>query len=189
MNFKKKRVEAKLSKYVMAKELGMDKAKYEKVEKGELELPSELIDRFLNITYNAKEIIFNRHNKLAKINEWILSGQIKKDIKDMGYETSKELAAASGMNTSDISRTINNKSVCDDVKESIYDYLQNPLNKKTETQKAKKTMVEKKEENEMEKTIVKVDSEKQIDTLKDEIKRLTEENNFLKNSIKRLFNI
>ena len=210
MNFKKKRTDAKLSKYTMAKELGMGKEKYEKVEKGELELPSDLIDKFLNITYNAKEILFNRSNKLAKINEWILSGQIKKDIKEQGYDTLKELAEVSGIHNSDISRIINNKHVCEDLKESLYDFLQNPLNKKVESQeknkKGTKDMVEKKEEKVMKnikKVMENIENEEivnvecfeierlknQLETLENEVRELLEENRFLKTSIKHLFNI
>ena len=82
MNFKKKRLAAGISKYTMMKELGVDKNKYDKIESGKLQLSGNLLDKFMEVIKNSREINFNRQVKLEKINQWIQSGEIKKSIED-----------------------------------------------------------------------------------------------------------
>lgn len=135
MNYKKKRLKSGLSIFTIAKELGISEEKYKKVEQGRLNLEKDLLDKFLNITENSKEILFNREAKMYEINEWLKNGQAEQDIKKMGY-TKTELSKILGYDGTYIDNIIrsfekdkNFDKKAYDVKEKIFDYVKDPLNK------------------------------------------------------------
>ena len=211
MNFKKKRLAAGISKYTMMKELGVDKNKYDKIESGKLQLSGNLLDKFMEVIKNSREINFNRQVKLEKINQWIQSGEIKTAIEDYGYNQIT-LGAELGIGNSLINKIVNGLAGTDDNKEMIYDFLHNPLNKNTEpikkvvrkpkTKKTKK--VEKVETAEISSNITEEQlsadfqpTQLDIETAKDSYIRdlenqqieLYKDNEFYKECLKRLFKL
>lgn len=128
MNYKSKRVRKKISIYTMAKELGISKEKYKEVEEGYRTLEGNLMDKFYEVLDNAKNINFNRIQKLNDINNWIESGQIITNMNKMGYNE-QTLASKLKVTKQSIHNIINKKKVSDDLKEEVYDFLNNNMNK------------------------------------------------------------
>lgn len=142
MNYKKKRTKSGLSTFTIAKELGIPEEKYKLVEQGKLNLEKDLLDKFLDIVRRSKEINFNKEAKIIEINEWLRNGQAEKDIKKSGYNKS-ELSEKLGFNFGYVSHLLKNpdKSVSNDFKEKLYDFVQNPLNKKIFDEEIKKKKI------------------------------------------------
>ena len=86
MNYKQKRNNKRLDTYTVSKLLGIDEKTYIEVERGYRNLEGNLIDKFMDIMDNAKEIRFNNDQLEMDIDDWIESGEAKEDIKRMGYE-------------------------------------------------------------------------------------------------------
>lgn len=134
MNYRKRRSDAGLSVYTVSKELGISYEKYLEVDRGERDLEGELVDKFLNAIERAKEINFNRMQKMKDVNEWFVSGQARKDIENANY-TQKTLADAIGVgiNQGSLCLSLKNngdkRSLSDDAKERVYDFLHDPINK------------------------------------------------------------
>lgn len=142
MNYRQKRYKANLSVYTVARELGISYEKYLEVDKGERDLAGKYVDKFCEVLDRAKEINFNRKQKLRNIEEWIASGQIKEDMAKMGYSQSS-LAKAIGIKQPTISSIISTpSSASDDSKERIYDFLHDSINKNIKTEKPKVKPVE-----------------------------------------------
>ena len=59
MNYKQKRNSKRLDTYTVSKLLGIDEKTYIEVERGYRNLEGNLIDKFMDIMDNAKEIRFN----------------------------------------------------------------------------------------------------------------------------------
>lgn len=134
MNYKSKRNRVGLSAYTVAKELGIDYRTYLEVDNGKRPLEGEYIDKFMNILNNAKEIKFNRLERMKKINEWFDSGKALERCREYGF-SGASLGRELGLTQGCISMAINpdNKyhyMTGDDTKEIIYDFLTNPFNKK-----------------------------------------------------------
>lgn len=130
MSYKSKRLRTGLSVYTVAKELGISEKTYREIEDKRRNLEGNMLDKFHEIIKQAKEIKFNRKQKMQEIDNWIKDGSMLNDIRKMNY-TQKELADVLEMDQATISTVANNKRKCsDDLKEKIYDFLQNPLNKK-----------------------------------------------------------
>ena len=151
MNYKKRRLKSGLSVFTIAKELGISEEIYKKVEQGRLNLEKGMLDKFLKITENSKEILFNRQAKMQEINDWLKNGQAEQDIKKLGY-TKTELSKMLGYDGTYIDNVIRNfekdknfDKKAYDIKEKIFDYVKNPLNKNiksTETQKVKLSKID-----------------------------------------------
>ena len=134
MNYRNKRNNSGLSQYTIARELGIDYQKYLEVDRGERPLEGELISKFLDIIKRAKEIKINRLEKMKLVDEWLDSGKGLETCKEYGY-TGAELARILGFTQGCMSMALNpennfHKSSGKDVKEMIYDFLHNPINKK-----------------------------------------------------------
>lgn len=132
MNYKQKRNTKRLDTYTVSKLLGIDEKTYIEVEKGYRNLEGNLIDKFMDIMNNAKEIRFNNKQLEQDIDDWIESGEAKKDIKRMGYE---QIEVAEKLNTapSMISKTlVHPNNVQFSTKYKLYDFIKNPLNKNIE---------------------------------------------------------
>lgn len=133
MNYKSKRLKAKLTPYTVAKELGVDFNKYLLIEKGKIALEGELIDKFMKITEpkNARTIKFNRFQRIADLKKKSKNGELKKMMTNRGYNGTK-LAEAMGISDSEISRCMNygkNSKKCnEDNLERVFDFLNSPIN-------------------------------------------------------------
>lgn len=137
MNYKSKRVSAGIGTYTMAKELGVDEEKYKNLERGKLELKGQLLEKFMQTIGKAKEIKFNRMDKMHEINEWVNSGQAAIDVKNTGY-SQVEIGNLINASNSAICHLLKDKRGSDDLKEKLYDFVTNPLNKKVEDKKDRK---------------------------------------------------
>lgn len=132
MNYRAKRNKAGLSAYTMSKELGIAYDKYLKVEKKLIPLEGEYVDKFMKILDRAKEILFNRKQKIHEIEESIKDGSLKKLSQKRGY-SGKQLAETMGISPSEVSRTFTGKQTNQDTIERIYDFLQDPINVNVES--------------------------------------------------------
>lgn len=178
MNYKQKRNSKRLDTYTVSKLLGIDEKTYIEVERGYRNLEGNLIDKFMDIMDNAKEIRFNNKQLEQDIDDWIESGEAKKDIKRMGYE---QIEVAEKINTSPsmISKTLlHPNNVQFNTKYKLYDFVKNPLNKNIEDvlkeEKGKSVIkeIENTEKNVIEKQSTEMLSVNQIETLQAENERL-----------------
>ena len=128
MNYRQKRIASGISLYTMAKELGIDKNKYKEVESNNLSLTGDLLDKFMATLDRGKELNFNRLVKMKSVNEWLLSGQARKDMERMGYDQ-KSLAKALNCHYTYVCHALVRADASDDFKEELYDFLHNSLNK------------------------------------------------------------
>lgn len=178
MNYKQKRNSKRLDTYTVSKLLGIDEKTYIEVERGYRNLEGNLIDKFMDIMDNAKEIRFNNKQLEQDIDDWIESGEAKENIKRMGYE---QIEIAEKLNTSPsmISKTLlHPNNVQFNTKYKLYDFVKNPLNKniedKLKEEKEKNVIkeVENTEKNVIEKKPTEMLSVNQIETLQAENERL-----------------
>lgn len=134
MNYRKKRTQAKLSIYTMAKELGIDYKTMLEIDRGERNLDGEYITKFLKVLERATAINMSRNEKLFEVRNYFMTDEPKKDLKKLNYAQS-DLPKMFDCSLNPISRTFNKKiaEVSDDFLERIYDFLHNYTNKKLET--------------------------------------------------------
>lgn len=143
MNYRGKRNRANLSIYTVARELGIDYDTYLEVDRGLRQLEGEMLDKFNSTIDNAREINFNRMEKMKIVNEKLKSGELKRKAYNMGY-TIAELGRAVRMNEPVVNNIINgHDKYSEDKKEIVYDFLNNPLNKKIDNGVKKKESVKK----------------------------------------------
>lgn len=147
MNYRQKRNNARISAYTMAKELGVSKEKYLKLEKNGISLENELLDKFNYVINNAKEINLNRMARLQEINEWYKSGKGLEKLKMMGYNYNSIAYEIGQKGSGNICKIFKGKedSPNYDLKEEVYDFLNNPLNKNLNPELQKTRSREKKE--------------------------------------------
>lgn len=176
--YQQRRVKAKISPYTMARELGISKEKYMEVDRGQRELEGELVDKFQDIIGRAKEIRLNRMQKMRDIYEWLDSKRALEDIKKMGYNATS-LAKQLNISQPTISFLLSNKErVSDDLKEEVYDFLHNPMNKiisKPDKTIKKDDKKEEKQEVEEKQNVSEEPKEATVDGIKDVIKTIAEE--------------
>lgn len=131
MNYRIRRNLKHLSVYTVAKNLGVDYNKYVQVERGERSLEKEYVDKFQKIMDNATSIKLERSMKMARIRPLFANGVLKEKVKEYGY-THSELGEALGLTQGTISNAFsgNLKITSDDTMERIYDFLNEPFNKK-----------------------------------------------------------
>ena len=190
--YTRKRLGNKLSAYTVAKELGISRETYMEIEKGLKNLEGELLDKFNDIIARAKEINFNRMGKLQEVNKWFEDGEAIKALEKLGL-TQYDLADALGISQCHVSYAVRNKTrirngkkliVSDEVKEMIYDYLTNPLNKKVK-QEAKTVKPKNKFKGissifRKELTIRDSETREPVETIEDKAKEYLVENDLVK---------
>lgn len=143
--YKRKRIKNKLSKYVIAREMGFSLEQWDKVENGAVYLDKEYLDKFNDVISRSKELNFNRTAKLQMIKTKIASGELKKKVQDQGYNFTT-LGRKLGKQPSSICNIFALRSCPDDTIEEMYDFLMNPTNKKIE--KEEKPIIKKEEQRE-----------------------------------------
>ena len=129
MDYKQKRNRAKLSLYTMAKQLGITEKKYKEVESKKRPLEGNLVDKFQETLNDAKQITLDRNIKMMEINRWFKSEEANETLNKYGY-TQKDLATELELSRGTVSEAFKYGRGTDDVKEKIYDFLTNPINKK-----------------------------------------------------------
>lgn len=133
MNYRNKRNMARLSPYTVAKELGITEEKYKEVEQKKRPLEGNLVDKFQEVINNAKQIKLDRNIRMMEINRWFKSGEAKETLTKYGYNQ-VSLAKEIGLANTTVLDAFKRFKATDDVKEKIYDFLTNPMNKKIEEQ-------------------------------------------------------
>lgn len=131
MKYKGIRNRNRLGVYQVSKLLGISEETYKNVEKGTLPLSGEQLEKFKEIMSNSKDIRFNNLQLNKDIDDFVKSGQALEKLKDLGY-SKKQLEKVLGLSTFPINTFFNHpeKNMSFDLKLKIYDFLNNPLNKK-----------------------------------------------------------
>ena len=173
--YEKRRIEKGLSKYTVAKEMGLTLDQYRNIERGLVNLESEYLDKFNDIMNRAKEIRINRMDKIQNIKIMIKSGELKYKLKQQGYSMAG-LAKKLDMGATTVNYVFMLKKVSDDAIEQVYDYLMNPANKNLKIEnRGRKTDNRKPIEKEKPLYEIKIeDLEKEIDSLVPKEKSLYE---------------
>lgn len=140
MKYKGIRNKNRLGVYQVSKLLGISEETYKNVEKGTLPLSGEQLEKFKEIMSNSKDIRFNNLQLNKDIDDFVKSGQALEKLKDLGYNK-KQLEKVLGISTFSINTFFNNpeKNMSFDLKLKIYDFLNNPLNKKVSAKINKKS--------------------------------------------------
>ncbi len=129
MNYRAKRNAKGLSAYTVSSRLGIDYNLYLEIEKRKRNLEGNRINKFQEILNNNVQIKLEYAQKMKVVEEWYESGQAKRALKDFGYTTSS-LAKILKVSQPHISNTLNGRGKGLDLKERIYDFLHDNLNKK-----------------------------------------------------------
>lgn len=141
MNYRTRRSLKKLSRYTVAKNLGVDYDKYVEVERGKRPLEKQYVDKFQEILANASEIKLAHSLRMGQVKEAFKNGTLRKKINEYGY-TYSTLAKELGLTQGSISNAFsgNPRLTSDDTMERIYDFLNEPFNKQigTTTEERKK---------------------------------------------------
>lgn len=154
INYKRKRQAKHITFYTMCKELGINKNIYKEIEEGVKSLEGEYLEKFNETIRNAKTILMERKIKMIDVNRWYEENDLKEKSKEMGYSL-KQLSKTIDLSYPTIARLANNIKYCgEDVKEEVYDFLNNSLNKKV-----------KKVEEDNKKTLVSTKIEEPIETV------------------------
>ena len=138
--YKRKRIKSGLSQSDIASELGIDIYKYILIERGDIKMPKNLIDRFnqiVNRGVNENKLLKLEREK--KVNNWYdemtseEDGTYKlyKKMQEFNIETLKELAPLIGYKDSSIfSKNFKNDSnnVPYEFKNKLYTFFENELN-------------------------------------------------------------
>ena len=132
--YEKRRVEKGLSKYTVAKEMGLTLDQYRNIERGLVNLESEYLDKFNDVMNRATEIKINRMDKINNIKIMIKSGELKHRLRTQGYSMSG-LAKKLDMGATTVNYVFLLKKVSDDAIEQVYDYIMNPANKNLKIEK------------------------------------------------------
>ncbi len=150
--YRKKRHQAELSISEVANALDIDCTKYKLIDKGEVKMPKNLIDKFNEIINKGKnEQTLERLNREDIVNKWwnemsVKSGygkfKLSEKMKEFNIDSLSELSQLLGWKTpAGLSNYLNNVvPISFDTKNKIYSFFENELNiqppkKKKETKK------------------------------------------------------
>lgn len=177
--WKKKREKTGISAYEMAKTLRKEEPnltfdKYIQIEEGKRDMPKSLIEKFMTTINSSKkgDVKMNTLIKKDMVEKWFKENDLDKIIKEYGYEKGK-LATVLNISYATLYNALKGKNkVSFEVKEKIYDFFTNELNKIVEPEQRKRKRRTKEEikmtnESANEETESKEDN---IETLKEEKK-------------------
>lgn len=180
--YKKKRIESGMSKSDMANALNIDYKKYKMIEKGQIKLPEEMLNKFNEICNKGASI--NKLEQLSlqdKANQFWEEVKQKKNDEFVLYEKMKEFNITSYNQLgkllgysggAPLSHYLNEEYVSEEFKKRLFNFFRNELNKQEPTKKkvTKKRHVKPKEyknkELRKEPPITDKDSEEYVELLK-----------------------
>ena len=147
--WRKKRAQSGMSRADMAKELGVEYNKYRAMERGEIQMPSKLMDKFNEIInrgqhVNKLEQLDNQTNIDTFWNDVTVkeNGQYKlmNKMKDFNIDTYKELAQLLGYKDGTIfsTRLAHPEEAPIEFKTKVYNFFQDELNRQLPKVKEKK---------------------------------------------------
>lgn len=147
--YRKKRIKSGLSKIDIASELGIDAKKYILIERGEIKMPNNLIDKFnqiVNRGINENKIIKLQREK--EVTEWfkdmttVKNGRLKiyEQMEEFNIYTFKELTPLLGYKDSSIlSRYLKSENSAPyEFKNKLYTFFENELNMQPKKEMIKK---------------------------------------------------
>lgn len=133
--FYKKRQKVGLTRSEMANQLGMAYDRYESIERGEIKMPTNLMDKFNEIINKGKINDIERLNREKEVEEWWLQmvsdkNTFKQKMKEFNISTYDELGVLLGYkNGTSICTYINQSRPCSfDFKNKLYSFFENELN-------------------------------------------------------------
>lgn len=139
--WKYKRKRSGISDYNMAYELNIPYKKYLEIERGEVKMPSNLIDKFNELINRGKNINqLNNRQKEIEINNWFddmttKSGdggtyKLNDIMKEFNIEKQSDLAKLLGVTPSYLCGVLNKRpNFCNQkIKNKLYDFFHNELN-------------------------------------------------------------
>ena len=140
MKYKDIRNRNRLGVYQVSKLLGISEETYKNVENGTLPLSGEQLEKFKEIMSNSKDIRFNNLQLNEDIDDFVKSGQALEKLKELGYNK-KQLANILNISCFPVNKFFNDveNKLSFDFKLKIYDFLNNPLNKKVSAKVNKKS--------------------------------------------------
>lgn len=133
--YEKKRRKIGLTRSELANQLNVDYDRYSSIEKGEVKMPTNLIDKFNEIINKGKQNDIERLNRKQIVEEWFEEMQknkskFKEKMKEFNINTYDELGHLLGYaNGTIICAYINGTRQCGfDIKNKIYSFFENELN-------------------------------------------------------------
>lgn len=157
--YRKKRMKSGLTKSDIAMELGIDYIKYDLIEKGEIKMPTNLIDKFNEIVNRGKnENKLTQLERERKVSEWYNNMVTKENgryklydkMEEFNIDTFKELALLLGYKDSSILSHYLCKRVDlapYDFKNKLYTFFENELNMQPKKVKEIKEKIVKQRKN------------------------------------------
>lgn len=139
-----RRAKSGLNRYDIAKELGIPYDKYVQIEKGEIAMPSCLLDKFNSIVSRGQKI--NKIEVMSKekgVSEWIEQMRVKRSdtkgdfellnvMKSFNISTYRELGKLLGCNQSSISNLLIGRATNINLQNRLFDFFHDELNKQPE---------------------------------------------------------
>ena len=137
--YKKKRIAKGMSRSDIANALGIDYVRYDLIEKGEVKMPRNLIDKFNEVINKGKINDIEKLNRDELVNQWWEemkqkdengNFKLKQKMKEFNIDTFRELASLLGWKDgSNLSNYLNeNVPISYDAKNRIYSFFENELN-------------------------------------------------------------
>ena len=118
--------------------LHIPEEKYIEVENEVREMPKNLIDKFMKIYHERKEIKGETQIKMFEVNQFLKTMDIIQLKKEFNYNTNKELADAIGIGASQLYKLNDVDNLSDNTKFKVYNFFNNPLNIRYIDKKANK---------------------------------------------------
>lgn len=140
--WEKQRKNNGLTRFEMAKAMGISEEKIEQIESGVREMPTEKVDEYLEKMRNLSKT--ERKLKAAEARVWYENADLKKLISDFGFKNQREFARAIGCEQSSISIWANKKKkIGTPALLKLYYFFNDGFNKVVETPtKAENSMVD-----------------------------------------------
>lgn len=164
----------------MSKELGIPYNKLVSIEKGEIIMPSYLIDKFNSIVNKGKKVnTIDNMNREKEIAEWFENMRVRHSDKPGDFEllnvmksfniaTYNELGKLIGCNASSISNMLLGNAKNENLKNRLFDFFHDELNKQPE-----KPIPEKREKRKYTRHVkVNVETKDEMEDLKSEMPEL-----------------
>lgn len=109
--------------------LHIPEKKYIEIEKGVRQMPKNLINNFMKIYHERKEIKGETQIKMFEVNQFLKTMDLKELRKEFNYDSNEKLAKAIGIGEAMIYRLKSNlNAVSDNTKIKVYNFFNDPLN-------------------------------------------------------------
>lgn len=121
--------------------LHIPEKKYIEIESGVRQMPKNLINNFMKIYHERKEIKGETQIKMIDVNQFLQTMDLKELKKEFNYKSNKELAKAIGIGQCQIYKLKDVDTLSDNTKMKVYNFFNNPLNINCEDKTQTKTKI------------------------------------------------